>query len=85
MVTLAIVYEPKNGTALRVAEVKNEALLLKAAQLAIEEADSGAAALAERDLTLGSIQKAEADKLREVLFLLLPNLESRTGAAALTM
>ena len=77
MVTLAIVYEQRNGAALRVAQVRNEMLLHEAARLAIEEAESGAAALSQDDKTLGSIQKAEVDKLREVLLLLLPDLETR--------
>jgi hypothetical protein len=85
MVTLAIVYEEKNGAALRVAQIRNEMLLHEAARLAIEEAESGAVALFEQDRTLGSIQKAEAEKLREVLLLLLPNLEVRSETTAFKM
>jgi hypothetical protein len=84
MVTLAIVYEPKNGTPLRVAQIRNELLVLEAARLAIEEAESGAAAVSEQDHTLGGIQKAEAVRLREVLSLLLPKLGVPSGTA-LTM
>jgi hypothetical protein len=85
MVTLAIVYEPENGTALRVAQVRDELLLLEAARIAIEEAETGAATIAQHDSTLGRIQTAEAEKLRDVLGLLLPELSLQNPVNHLKM
>ena len=71
---LAIFYEPERGRPLTIARVGNRRLLLAAAEAAIAEADERARALDEADGFLGAVQREEAERMRRVLGILLPEL-----------
>ena len=71
---IAIIYEPKNGQALKIAAVGDRRLLLETAQIAIAEAEQCADSLRGGDPHLAFVQRAEADRLRTVLANLVPEL-----------
>jgi hypothetical protein len=63
--------------------VNDPTLALKVAQAAIAEAEAHATDLSESDQVLGEAERAEVDRLRRVLALLIPGLaavEQRTTA-----
>lgn len=76
-VSLLLVYEPAGGRPLTVARVHDRRMLLDAAQLAILAAEQRAEELAAADRVLGEVEQAEAVRLRKVLSLLVPELNSR--------
>ena len=71
---LAILYEPERGRPLTVARVGDRRLLIAVAQAAIAEADERALALGEADEFLGAVQREEAERVRRVLAILVPEL-----------
>jgi hypothetical protein len=71
---LAILYTGDAGRALTVARVADRGLLLAAAEAAIDEAQAQAEQLAEADPILGRVQHEDAERLRRVLGILLPEL-----------
>ncbi len=71
---LAIFYEPERGRPLTIARVGDRRLLLAVAEAAIAEADERARALDEADGFLGALQREEAERMRHVLGILLPEL-----------
>ena len=79
-VSLLLVYEVPGGRPLTVARVDNSSLLLDAAQTAILQAEQRADALSEADEVLGRIERSEANRLRQVLALLIPGvLATKSG------
>lgn len=71
---LAILYEPEHGRPLTVARVGDRRLLVAVAEAAISEATERATALTEADEVLGAVQHAEAERMRRVLTILVPEL-----------
>ena len=71
---LAILYEPERGRPLTVARVGDRRLLIAVAQAAIAEADERALSLSEADEFLGAVQREEAERVRRVLTILVPEL-----------
>lgn len=71
-VMLAILYAPEGQKPLSIARVYDRDLLSAVAETAIREAEDAASHLMDEDPTLGSLQLEEANKLRRVLRLLLP-------------
>jgi hypothetical protein len=71
---LAILYEPERGRPLTVARVGDRRLLIAVAEAAIAEADERALALGEADELLGAVQREEAERMRRVLTILVPEL-----------
>jgi len=78
-VELVIVYEPQDGRPLSVAKVPDRELLLSAARAAIDQAEVQADVLAGVDAGLGIVQREEAERLRRLLGLLIPELAGRNG------
>jgi hypothetical protein len=77
MVRLELLYYPECDEAarpVRVASVANRPLLLQAARAAIQQAETSARELSAIDENLGSMQLAEAGRLRQVLTMLVPEL-----------
>jgi hypothetical protein len=75
-ITLMLVYEPptsKRGP-IPLARVDDPGLALKVAQSAIAEAEARASKLSEADEFLGEAERAEAQRLRRVLALLIPGV-----------
>jgi len=73
---LAILYEPERGRPLTVARVGDRRLLIAAAQAAIAEAHERAIALGDADEFLGAVQREEAERVRRVLTMLVPELRT---------
>src|SRR4051812_48786146 len=71
---LAILYEPERGRPLTVVRIGDRRLLVAAAEAAIAEADARAELLCEADEFLGAVQREEAERVRRVLKMLLPEL-----------
>jgi hypothetical protein len=71
---VAILYEPERGRPLTVARVSDRRLLVAAAEAAIAEADERALALGDADAFLGAVQREEAERVRRVLAILVPEL-----------
>jgi hypothetical protein len=71
---IAILYEPERGRPLTVARVGDRRLLVAVAEAAIAEADERALALTEADEILGAVQREEAERVRRVLTILVPEL-----------
>lgn len=71
---LAILYEPEHGRPLTVARVGDRRLLIAVAEAAIAEAVERATALTEADAILGAVQREEAERMRRVLTLIVPEL-----------
>ena len=71
---LAILYEPERGRPLTVARVGDRRLLIAVAEAAIAEADDRAQTLGEADEFLGAVQREEAERVRRVLTILVPEL-----------
>ena len=74
---LAILYEPEAGRPLTVARITDRRLLVAAAEAAIREAQDQASALQDADEVLGAFQHEEAERIRRVLGLLVPEVESQ--------
>jgi len=72
-VILAILYAPEGQKPLSIARVYDRDLLSTAAARAIREAEARANELMEDDPTLGNLQREEANKLKRVLGMLLPD------------
>ena len=79
-VNLLLVYETPGGRPLTVARIDDRTLVTKAATAALTAADARAEHLTEVDRTLGLVQREEANRLRRVLNLLVPELSHRTPA-----
>jgi hypothetical protein len=75
---LAILYEPEAGRPLTVARISDRRLLVAAAEAAIREARDHASALQDADEILGAVQQEEAERIRRVLGLLVPEVDSQT-------
>jgi len=71
---LAILYEPERGRPLTVARVGDRRLLIAAAEAAIAEAGERARVLGDADEFLGAVQREEAERVRRVLTILVPEL-----------
>ena len=76
MVSLMIVYEPLQGRPLTLARVEDRDVLLKAARTALSEMDRRADALAGVDDVLSIVQRGEADRLRRIFAMLLPEFDN---------
>lgn len=77
-ISLMLVYEPatsKRGP-VPIARVADTALSVMVARAAIAQADAHASELSAIDAYLGELEQAEAQRLRQVLLLLLPALRS---------
>jgi hypothetical protein len=76
---LAILYEPAAGRPLTVARIGDRRLLVAAAEAAIREARDYASALQDADAVLGAVQQEEAERVRRVLGLLVPEVDVQTS------
>jgi hypothetical protein len=74
--SLVLLYEPAavKQQPLPLARVVDSRLAADVARQAIADADARADALADTDIVLGEVERAEANKLRDVLAVLLPGL-----------
>lgn len=80
---LAILYQGDSGRPLTVARVDDRRLLVAAAEAAIQESRDRATQLAEVDAVLGAVEQEDAERLRRVLGILLPEVsEPPTSPAA---
>jgi hypothetical protein len=75
-VRLYITLEPERGKPVTLARVNDRDLLVDAALLALQEAESIADEMASQDTTLGLLQRQEASRLRQALELVLPEIRS---------
>jgi hypothetical protein len=78
--SLAILYTPATGKPLRIANIANQALLLAAATSAIAEAEFRAEQVGLADRELGRVERAEADRLKNILGLLLNEASAQSEA-----
>jgi hypothetical protein len=76
MVCLALLYVPEDGKPFRIANIADKNLLVQAAHAAIHEQDCKAACMDEVDGVLGAVEREESRKLRAVMNLLMPELET---------
>jgi hypothetical protein len=81
MGSLTITYQAPGQRPLSVATVEDEGLLRQAAQLALEQAERRAAALASEDPIMGMLQAAELRRLRAALSILVPGFAVACTAA----
>jgi len=72
MGSLTITYHAPGQRPLSVATVEDEGLLRQAAQLALEQAERRAEAVASEDPIMGLLQAAEVRRLRSALSILVP-------------
>jgi hypothetical protein len=72
--SLTITYQAPGQRPLSVATLEDEGLLRQAAQIAIEQAEDRAAAVAAEDPIMGMLQAAEVRRLRAALSILVPGL-----------
>jgi hypothetical protein len=80
MGSLTITYQAPGQRPLSVATVEDERLLRMAAQLALEQAEQRAAAVASEDPIMGMLQAAEVRRLRAALSILVPGFAVPNGA-----
>ena len=73
--SLHIVYESNAGRPLTAAKVRDQRLLVETAKTAIQEAFERAESVREMDEFLGHVQKEEAERLRKVLEIMVPELK----------
>lgn len=85
MLCLSLLYCPREGQPLRVANVRDAELLAQAADCVIREAERRAAALDEVDNVLGAAEHVEADALRRVLGIFMRSGENETTSATTVM
>jgi hypothetical protein len=69
---LTITYQVPGLSPLSVATVEDDGLLRQAGQLALEQAEERAAAIASEDPVMGMLQAAEVRRLRAALSVLIP-------------
>ncbi len=81
MGSLTITYQAPGQRPLSVATVEDEGLLRQAAQLALEQAERHAAAVASEDPIMGMLQAAEVRRLRAALSILIPGFAVPSMAA----
>ncbi len=72
MGSLTITYQAPGQRPLSVATVEDEGLLRQAAELAFQQAEQRAAAVAFEDPIMGMLQAAEVQRLRITLSILVP-------------
>jgi hypothetical protein len=72
MGSITITYQAPGQRPLSVATVEDEGLLRQAAQLALEQAERYAAAVAVEDPVMGWLQAAEVRRLRSALSIIVP-------------
>jgi hypothetical protein len=79
VITLMLIYEPptsKRGP-VPLVRLEDPELALKVAQSAIAEAEARASELSQTDEFLGEAERAEVQRLRRVLALLIPGVADR--------
>jgi hypothetical protein len=81
---LAIVYQPVGGDAVELARVFDRRLLVATAQRAISDRARWAGELAKQEPGLAVIERAEVDRLRSVLSILIPDLATSVESPART-
>lgn len=74
-VSLHIVYESRLGKRLTVVTTCDKDLIIEAAKRAIEEAYESADAMFAFDDIVAQAQKEEAERLKRILILLIPELQ----------
>ncbi len=79
---LVIIYRPEGGDAVTVAAIADRDLIHAAARKAIEESELAAEAMGDADPVLGEMQLLEAQRLRQVLATLIPELAAVPNAPA---
>ena len=76
-VAVLLVYEPVGGSPLTVAHVSDGRVINEVARAALHAVEVRAQTLAEADAILGELEQAEADRLRRILAVLVPDLQFR--------
>ena len=79
MGSLTITYQAPGQRPLSVATVEDQALLRQVAQLALQQAEQRAAAVAAEDPIMGMLQAAEVQRLRATLSILIPGFDGDTS------
>jgi hypothetical protein len=72
-VTVLLVYETPGGSPLTIARVVDTRVITEVARAAVGAVELRADALSEADMLLGQVEWAEANRLRRVLTLLVPD------------
>jgi len=75
--SLCIVYEGDIGRPLTAATIEDRQLLVEAAKKAIAEAHERAKAVMPVDAFVGKVHREEANRLKKVLGMLIPELRTR--------
>jgi hypothetical protein len=80
-ISLVLVYEPEaaSGRPMPLARTTDPHPILAVAEQAITDAISRATLLSHSDEVLGELERAEVDRLRTVLTVLIPELRSRNN------
>jgi hypothetical protein len=73
-ISLHIVYESKLGKSLTAAKTYNRSLIKQTADTVINEAFEKANFTGEADAFVGELQKEEAERLKKVLRIMIPEL-----------
>ncbi len=71
---LAIVYQPEGGETIELARVFDRRLLVATARRAIADRGQWADEIGKREPALGTIERAETQKLRMILSELIPDM-----------
>ena len=79
MGALTITYQAPGQRPLSVATVEDDVLLRQAAELALRQAETRAAATAAEDPIMGRLQAAEVERLRATLSILVPGFLEGVG------
>jgi hypothetical protein len=81
MGSLTITYLGTGQRPLSVATIEDEALLHRAGQLALRQAEERAVALAAEDPIMGLLQATEVRRLRAALSILIPGFDATTNTS----
>lgn len=81
MLTLEIIYHPSGSDPVRLASVHDTGLIRATARQAIEDACSAVAYTTPVDANLAAFYLAEADRLRQVLAVAVPELPKQAPPA----
>ena len=77
--SLAILYTPEGGKPLRLIDAEAEkSLLMAVAEAAVNQAEERARQLSESDSVLGEVERAEVNRMKQILANILPELHLKT-------
>jgi len=85
--SVLLMYEPQSaaGRPVPLARVTDSGAILQIARAAIQQAQRRAAELDQADEVLGTVERAEVDRLRNVLNVMVPGLLQQPDTEAATL